>query len=193
MKESLVLAIFTVGLAASGAASAAGAVPPDYVPPSASSAGVPPDYNPNTATTVTAPRGFTPPSAVSQVPPDTQNSRTTTATDGRVTTTTTYPPTPIIKTESGVLNSLKPRAPQLPLSEQIDLVRRNQADIAARRAADAARRGSGSDVIRLLLRTLKHCLFAFSVLKAGCQRHRSSGIADSGASFLLQSQIFTSS
>lgn len=65
MKESLVLAIFTVGLAASGAASAAGAVPPDYVPPSASSAGVPPDYNPNTATTVTAPRGFTPPSAVS--------------------------------------------------------------------------------------------------------------------------------
>lgn len=44
MKESLVLAIFTVGLAASGAASAAGAVPPDYVPPSASSAGVPPDY-----------------------------------------------------------------------------------------------------------------------------------------------------
>ena len=123
MKESLVLAIFTVGLAASGAASAAGAVPPDYVPPSASSAGVPPDYNPNTATTVTAPRGFTPPSAVSQVPPDTQNSRTTTATDGRVTTTTTYPPTPIIKTESGVLNSLKPRAPQLPLSEQIDLGR----------------------------------------------------------------------
>ena len=111
MKESLVLAIFTVGLAASGAASAAGAVPPDYVPPSASSAGIPPDYNPNTATTVTAPRGFTPPSAVSQVPPDTQNSRTTTATDGRVTTTTTYPPTPIIKTESGVLNSLKPRAP----------------------------------------------------------------------------------
>lgn len=56
MKESLVLAIFTVGLAASGAASAAGAVPPDYVPPSASSAGIPPDYNPNTATTVTAPR-----------------------------------------------------------------------------------------------------------------------------------------
>ena len=45
MKESLVLAIFTVGLAASGAASAAGAVPPDYVPPSASSAGIPPDYN----------------------------------------------------------------------------------------------------------------------------------------------------
>ena len=140
MKESLVLAIFTVGLAASGAASAAGAVPPDYVPPSASSAGVPPDYNPNTATTVTAPRGFTPPSAVSQVPPDTQNSRTTTATDGRVTTTTTYPPTPIIKTESGVLNSLKPRAPQLPLS---DLVRRNQADIAARRAADAAAAAQG--------------------------------------------------
>ena len=143
MKESLVLAIFTVGLAASGAASAAGAVPPDYVPPSASSAGVPPDYNLNTATTVTAPRGFTPPSAVSQVPPDTQNSRTTTATDGRVTTTTTYPPTPIIKTESGVLNSLKPRAPQLPLSEQIDLVRRNQADIAARRAADAAAAAQG--------------------------------------------------
>ena len=143
MKESLVLAIFTVGLAASGAASAAGAVPPDYVPPSASSAGVPPDYNPNTATTVTAPRGFTPPSAVSQVPPDTQNSRTTTATDGRVTTTTTYPPTPIIKTESGVLNSLKPRAPQRPLSEQIDLVRRNQADIAARRAADAAAAAQG--------------------------------------------------
>ena len=137
MKESLVLAIFTVGLAASGAASAAGAVPPDYVPPSASSAGVPPDYNPNTATTVTAPRGL------SQVPPDTQNSRTTTATDGRVTTTTTYPPTPIIKTESGVLNSLKPRAPQLPLSEQIDLVRRNQADIAARRAADAAAAAQG--------------------------------------------------
>lgn len=102
MKESLVLAIFTVGLAANGAASAAGAVPPD-----------------------------------------TQNSRTTTATDGRVTTTTTYPPTPIIKTESGVLNSLKPRAPQLPLSEQIDLVRRNQADIAARRAADAAAAAQG--------------------------------------------------
>ena len=146
MKESLVIAIFTVGLAASGAASATGAVPPDYVPPSASSAGVPPDYNPNTATTVTAPRGFTPPSAVSQVPPDTQNtqnSRTTTATDGRVTTTTTYPPTPIIKTESGVLNSLKPREPQLPLSEQIDLVRRNQADIATRRAADAAAAAQG--------------------------------------------------
>lgn len=92
---------------------------------------------------MTAPRGFTPPSAVSQVPPDTQNSRTTTATDGQVTTTTTYPPTPIIKTESGVLNSLKPRAPQLPLSEQIDLVRRNQADIAARRAADAAAAAQG--------------------------------------------------
>ena len=143
MKESLVLAIFTVGLAASGAASAAGAVPPDYVPPSASSAGIPPDYNPNTATTVTAPLGFTPPSAVSQVPPDTQNSRTTTATDGRVTTTKTDRPTAIISTESGVLKSLKPRAPQLPLSEQIDLVRRNQADIAARRAADAAAAAQG--------------------------------------------------
>ena len=158
MKESLVLAIFTVGLAASGRASAAGAVPPDYVPPSASSAGVPPDYNPNTATTVTAPRGFTPPSAVSQVPPDTQNSRTTTATDGRVTTTTTYPPTPIIKTESGVLNSLKPRAPQLPLSEQIDLVRRNQADIAARRARPPRLRVRRHQTITTDAKTLSFCL-----------------------------------
>lgn len=192
MKESLVLAIFTVGLAASSAASAAGAVPPDYVPPSASSAGVPPDYNPNTATTVTAPRGFTPPTPVSQVPPDTQNSQTATVTDGRVTTTTTYPPTPIIKTESGVLNSLKPRAPQLPLSEQIDLIRRNQADIAERRAADAAPRLRVRQ-LPIITTGVRTVFFVLSVLDAVRQKHRSSGIPDSGASFLLQAQIFTSS
>ena len=89
-----------------------GAVPPDYYPPAPSQAspseGVPPDYNPQTAPNVTS---------ASSVPPD-------------------YRPSSAMQA-SGLRPDLKPRAGQLSQEEQLDLLKRNEADIAAKREAQA--------------------------------------------------------
>ena len=93
---------------------AQGAVPPDYNPQNAttvySGAGVPPDYSPQNAATV-APG--------TAVPPD-------------------YRPAAGAPVESGLRPDLRPAAGQLSSDEQLELLKRNEADIAARREAREA-------------------------------------------------------
>ena len=86
---------------------------------------VPPDYNPATAKVVTAPKGFDPSEATTApgadsglVPPD-------------------YDAHNSGKTVYGAREDLQPRATQLPMSEQLQLIKRNEEDIQAKKAAAA--------------------------------------------------------